>query len=109
MLLATNQDQAHTVITVDGEVDLASSGELDLAIIDALALGTSRLTVDLTQVGFLDSSGLGVIVKGLKRAKESETEFDVIIENDRVLKVFKLTGLDSVINIFPSFTAATAV
>ena len=109
MLLSVNQDQSHSIISVDGEVDLSTSDQLDAAIIQSLTAGTSHLTVDLSKVAFLDSSGLGVIVKGLKRAKDSDVEFDVVIENERVLKVFKLTGLDSVINIFPTLSAATGV
>lgn len=102
MLLTVNQDKAHTVLTAAGEIDLSTSAALDSAVVDALADSTSHLTLDLSEVTFLDSSGLGVIVKSLKRAKEAETVFDVVAANDRVLKVFKLTGLDAVIEIYPT-------
>ena len=104
MLLAVEQANDRTVVTVAGEIDLSTSEQLDGAVIDALAKETKHLTLDLSEVTFLDSSGLGVIVKALKRAKESETVFDVITANDRVLKVFKLTGLDAVIQIYPTLT-----
>ena len=102
MLLTVRQDEHHTVITVGGEIDLSTSGQLDAAVVDALTQEATHLTLDLAQVTFLDSSGLGVIVKALKRAKEAETDFDVVAANDRVLKVFKLTGLDAVIEIYPT-------
>jgi len=102
MLLTVQTDNHHTVLTVDGEIDLSTSGQLDDAVVEALGQETSHLTLDLAQVTFLDSSGLGVIVKALKRAKEAETSFDVVAANDRVLKVFKLTGLDAVIEIYPT-------
>lgn len=102
MLLTVNQDKAHTVLTAAGEIDLSTSAALDSAVVDALTDSTSHLTLDLSEVTFLDSSGLGVIVKALKRAKEAETVFDVVAANDRVLKVFKLTGLDAVIEIYPT-------
>jgi len=102
MLLTVNQDNTHTVLTVAGEIDLSTSGQLDSAVIEALAQETSHLTLDLSEVTFLDSSGLGVIVKALKRAKESNTTFDVVAANERVLKVFNLTGLAEVIEIYPT-------
>lgn len=100
MLLTVNQDNHRTVITVDGEIDLSTSGQLDDAVVESLGQQTSHLTLDLSKVTFLDSSGLGVIVKALKRAKEAGTAFDVVASNDRVLKVFKLTGLDAVVEIY---------
>lgn len=102
MLLTVHQNAARTVITVVGEIDLSTSGQLDGAVVEALDQATSHLTLDLSDVTFLDSSGLGVIVKALKRAKEVGTAFDVVATNERVLKVFNLTGLDSVIDISPT-------
>jgi len=102
MLLTVNQDKDHTVLTAAGEIDLSTSATLDSAVVDALAESTLHLTLDLSEVTFLDSSGLGVIVKALKRAKESDTTFDVVTGSERVLKVFKLTGLDAVIKIYPT-------
>ena len=100
MLLTVNQDNNHTVLTAVGEIDLSTSGQLDSAVVEALGQQTAHLTLDLSQVTFLDSSGLGVIVKALKRAKESNTTFDVVAANERVLKVFNLTGLAEVIEIY---------
>ena len=105
MLLNVNQDNAHTVLTVAGEIDLSTSDQLDAAVVEALAQETAHLTLDLSEVTFLDSSGLGVIVKALKRAKEATTVFDVVAVNDRVIKVFKLTGLDSVLEIYATLDA----
>jgi len=102
MLLTVHQDNDHTVLSAAGEIDLSTSENLDGAVVEALDQGTSHLTLDLSEVTFLDSSGLGVIVKALKRAKEVNVTFDVVAANDRVLKVFKLTGLDAVIEIYPT-------
>ncbi|NBU32061.1 MAG: anti-sigma factor antagonist [Actinobacteria bacterium] len=108
MLLAVRSNEDHTVVSVEGEIDLSNSDDLDEAIIQALSNSTARITVDLTDVTFLDSSGLGVIVKGLKRAAEAESTFDVVASNERVLKVFKITGLDSVITIFSTLEDASS-
>lgn len=90
------------VITVSGEVDLATSPDLDQAIISGIESGAQSVIIDLTDVSFMDSSGLGVIVRGLKRSREADKDLDLIITNERVLKVFGITGLDQVIPIHAS-------
>ena len=102
MQIATTPGSDRYVITVSGEVDLATSPELDNAIIAAIESGTASLAIDLTDVSFMDSSGLGVIVRGLKRCREADKELDLVITNERVLKVFGITGLDQVIPIHDS-------
>ena len=102
MQIATTPGSDRFVITVSGEVDLASSPELDTAIIAAIESGATSVVIDLTDVSFMDSSGLGVIVRGLKRCREADKDLDLVITNERVLKVFGITGLDQVIPIHDS-------
>lgn len=102
MQIATTPGSDRYVLTVSGEVDLATSPDLDAAIIAALDSGAGSLVVDLTDVSFMDSSGLGVIVRGLKRCREADKDLDLVITNERVLKVFGITGLDQVIPIHDS-------
>ena len=102
MQIATTPGLDRHVITVSGEVDLATSPQLDTAIIAAIESGTSSVAIDLTDVSFMDSSGLGVIVRGLKRCREADKDLDLVITNERVLKVFGITGLDQVIPIHDS-------
>ena len=102
MQIATAPGSDRYVITVSGEVDLATSPALDAAIIAAIESDTSALAIDLTDVSFMDSSGLGVIVRGLKRCREADKDLDLVITNERVLKVFGITGLDQVIPIHAS-------
>jgi anti-sigma B factor antagonist len=100
MELVVEANGSHSVLVATGEIDLSTSAQVDSAVIAALESQASHLTLDLTRVTFLDSSGLGVIVKALKRSRESGTTFDVVASNERVLKVFTITGLDSVITIY---------
>lgn len=102
MQIATTPGSDRYILTVSGEVDLATSPELDTAIIGAIESGTTSVVIDLTDVSFMDSSGLGVIVRGLKRCREADKDLDLVITNDRVLKVFGITGLDQVIPIHAS-------
>jgi len=102
MQIATTPGSDRYLITVSGEVDLATSPELDVAIIAAIDSGATSVVIDLTDVSFMDSSGLGVIVRALKRCREAENDLDLVITNERVLKVFGITGLDQVIPIHAS-------
>jgi anti-sigma B factor antagonist len=104
MQISQTSNPDRHVITVSGEVDLASSPQLDDAIISALDSGAKAVAIDLTDVSFMDSSGLGVIVRGLKRCREAEIDLDLVITNERVLKVFGITGLDQVIPIHSSIS-----
>jgi len=102
MQIETTSSSDRQVLMVFGEVDLATSPDLDVAIIAALESGTESLVIDLTDVTFMDSSGLGVLVRGLKRCREADKDLDLVISNERVLKVFGITGLDQVIPIHAS-------
>jgi anti-sigma B factor antagonist len=92
-----------TVVAVEGEVDLASAPGLA----DALATACERpdlalLVVDLSQVTLLDSTGLSVLIERdatLSRA-ERATVLRLVVNTPLVLRVFSITGLDSVFEIF---------
>ena len=96
------------VVHVAGEVDLANAPELDAQLATVMSESPSQLVVDLTDVTFMDSTGLGVLVRALKRSRELEIRLDLIVTNERVLKVFGITGLDTVLPIHSSMDSITA-
>ncbi|MGH9021697.1 MAG: STAS domain-containing protein [Acidimicrobiia bacterium] len=98
----------HAVLAVIGEVDLSNGPRLREAIIDLVNRGERRIVVDLTGVEFLDSTGLGILVGGLKRVRSHDGNFALVCSRARILKVFEITGLDRVFAIFDSVEAATA-
>jgi anti-sigma B factor antagonist len=67
-----------------------------------------ELVVDLSSVGFIDSTGLGILVSTLKHVRESDGRLDVVVATPRVLKVFSLTGLDVVIPLHATLDGALA-
>lgn len=97
-----------TVIAVAGEVDIATAEILDTEITQVLAGGASRLVLDLSEVAFLDSTGLGVLVKGLKRAREAGGSLAVVVTAERIAKVFRITGLDAVMSLHADVDSAVA-
>jgi anti-sigma B factor antagonist len=96
-----------TVITVSGEVDVATSPELFQALERAVQ-DQRHVVVDLARVTFMDSTGLGVLVQTLRSVLEREGELRCVVTEPNVRKIFEVTGLDSVIPIHGSLLDATS-
>lgn len=93
------------VLHVYGEVDLSTAGELEQAVAAELAAEPTDLVVDLTDVTFLDSAGLGVLAHGHVKAEE-RVRLRVVVTSEVVLKPLRLTGLDRLLEVYPSVEAA---
>ena len=105
--VATDERDGVVIVSVGGEVDAHTAPEVKEAVHGAIGPNV-RLVVDLTDVAFLDSTGLGVLVTALKRVREVDGSLDLVVASPRVLKVFALTGLDVVIPIHEALGAALA-
>ena len=70
--------------------------------------GSYRLVVDLSNVEFLDSTELAVLVKALKRVREHGGSLSVVTATDRISKVFRITGLDTAIGLHGTVDEAVA-
>ena len=81
------------VLQVTGEVDAYTAPVLRERIRELAAKGTVHLIADLGQVDFLDSTGLGVLVGGLKRLREDGGSLALVISTPRILRIFQITGL----------------
>jgi anti-sigma B factor antagonist len=87
------------VIVLSGEVDVYTSPRLKQEMVDLLNRGQVNLIVDLNGVEYLDSTGLGVLIGGLKRARERDGDLRLICENMRILRIFEITGLTKIFEI----------
>jgi anti-sigma B factor antagonist len=85
------------IVQVAGEVDVYTAPMLREQIRDLAAKGAAHLIVDLTEVEFLDSTGLGALVGGLKRVRDVGGSLALVISTPRILRVFEITGLTSVL------------
>jgi anti-sigma B factor antagonist len=95
------------VVTVHGELDLETAPELRRALIEAIDDHPgSPLVVDLEGVDFIDSAGLGVLVGGLKRARDRGGDVLLVATGQNVVRVLELTGLTRAFEIHPSRAAA---
>ncbi len=79
------------VIAVAGEVDMATAPQLADCLLDH---AETDVTVDLSRVGFLDSSGINVLVQAYKRVRDRGHRLRTTGEQDHVLAVIKASGLD---------------
>lgn len=91
-----------TVIALAGEVDVYTSPKVKQEIVNLLNAGTNKMIVDLTGVEYLDSTGLGVLIGGLKRARERDGDLKLICDNVRILRIFEITGLTKIFDIYRS-------
>ena len=106
--LATRHEGDVAVVSALGEVDVFSAPGLDSELDALIAAGNARLVVDLSEVSFLDSTGLGVLVKALKHAREADGWLHLVVTSDRIRKIFEITGLDASIPIFDTAQDAIA-
>ena len=96
------------VVTVEGEIDIYTAPRLRELLIDLAGQGSYQLVVDLEKAGFLDSTGLGVLVGGLKRVRPHDGWLDVVCTQERILKIFRITGLTKVFGIYQTVDQAIA-
>lgn len=97
-----------TVVTVAGEVDVYTAPQLRSALEECIAAGRTALVVDLQDVGFLDSTGLGVLVGRLKGLKQLDGWLAAVCSDERILRLFGITGLDRVLPTFDTVDEAVA-
>ncbi len=104
--VTTSHHDDVSVVTVEGEVDVYTAAQLRQTLDQEIAEGRTRLVVDLDAVSFLDSTGLGVLVGRLKLVRNSSGWLRIVCSSERILRVFRITGLDKVFGIHGSLDEA---
>jgi anti-sigma B factor antagonist len=94
------------VLQVIGEVDVYTAPMLREQIHELAAKGGVHLIGDLSQVDFLDSTGLGALIGGLRRLREADGSLALVIRASRLLRIFQVTGLTKAFAIHPSVADA---
>ena len=88
------------IIDLAGEVDAYTSARFREVMIDIIDDGGVNLIVSMAKVEYIDSSGLGALVGGLKRTSERKGRIVLVCDQSQVRKVFEITGLEKVFPIF---------
>jgi anti-sigma B factor antagonist len=100
--------QDHTVVTASGEVDASTADQLGDALLDPLVNGRPRVLLDFGQVTFIDSTGLGVLVKVHREALARRAAFALVHPTPQTRKLLGVLGLDQLFTIYDSVDAALA-
>jgi anti-sigma B factor antagonist len=95
-----------TVVTVHGEIDVATSPTLRERLIGLVNSGGTRLVLDLEAVDFLDSTGLGTIVSLLKRVRTHGGDLRLVCTEARIRRLFEITGLEKAVPLHASLDDA---
>ena len=106
--IAVRKNGAVTVIELSGEVDAYTSARFREIMVETIEDGGSNLIISMVGVEYIDSSGLGALVGGLKRASERNGRIVIVCDQPQVRKVFEITGLEKVFPLFEVEAAALA-
>lgn len=93
-------------LRLGGRLNMVAAPRLKAAIDETVDAGRVRVVVDLTDVTFMDSSGLGALIGGLKKARQAAGDLRIARVSDQVATVLKLTNLDRVLRPYDSVEAA---
>jgi anti-anti-sigma factor len=107
-MVVAPQGPGVAVARLEGRLDLLSAQELKTRLTETIAGGDARLVVDLGGVPFIDSSGLGALISGLKAARQAGGDLRIARPGDQPRTVLQLTTLDRVLRPYPTVEEALA-
>ena len=100
-LTTTSPTPRVAVIHCDGRLNMVAAPQLRSCIDDCISQGQDRIVVDLSATTFIDSSGLGALIGGLKRARQKSGDLRIAAPSEQVEAVLRLTNLDRVLRPYP--------
>ena len=101
-------DRTH-IIAVSGEIHVSTAPDFSRLLNDAIGRGKTAVVLDLSDVEFIDSTGLSVLLNGLRRVTRAHGRMALIVTNPTVLRLFQITRLDSTFDIAGSRAGALAI
>ena len=96
-----------SVLHVSGDLDVYTAPQLKGAL-DDLGLGGRTILLDMTKVHFIDSTALGVLVSAFQQSRAADGELLLVMDDPFLLKIFRITGFDTLFSIFPGIPEALA-
>jgi anti-sigma B factor antagonist len=99
-------DARTQIISVSGEIHVSTVPEFAQRLNHAISLGKTRVVLDLAGVEFIDSTGLSVLLNGLRRVRRARGRLVLACENPTVLRLFQITRLDDTFEIVANRTLA---
>jgi anti-sigma B factor antagonist len=96
------------VIAVSGEIHVTTAPEFSERLNEAIVDGARGVVIDMSGVEFIDSTGLSVLLNGLRRVTRADGKLALVVTNPTVLRLFEITKLDTTFDIQDSRDAALA-
>lgn len=109
LVISVRNNGSVPIIDLSGEVDAYTSARFREAMVDLIETGAADLIVSMMKVEYIDSSGLGALVGGLKRSTERGGRILIVCDNPQIRKVFEITGLEKVFPLYDLETDAVQV
>ncbi len=100
-------EDGYSVLRAAGELDLGTAPGFGQALRGVIERGRD-VVVDLSDVTFIDSTGLSAVLEGVHTARQAGTRAAVVATDDRVVRLFALTGADTVVPVTDSVRAAAS-
>ena len=96
------------VVTLPAEIDIANADQVREDLLWVLNQGATLLIADLSTTTFCDSAGVSALARTFRRADANQSEMRLVVSTRAVQRVLALTGVDRMMDIYPSMTAALA-
>ena len=96
--------ESYTVVVVTGELDVGFAPLLRTRLLELMNAGKTDIVVDLSAVEFIDSTGLGVLIRALRQLRERGGDLRLVVNRPDVLRIFDITGLGAEFSIMESLT-----
>jgi anti-sigma B factor antagonist len=96
------------VVALAGEIDLYTCPEFKQELLRVIADGATLVVVDLAKTTFIDSTALGVIIRGVERLKHRDGRLVVVCADPSIVKIFEVTGLNRIFSVYGSRDEALA-
>jgi len=93
------ENEKETTLFLKGEIDIYTVGLIKKELLPLTKVNGQTIVINFKDVNYMDSTGLGVFISALKSTKEYGSELKIINLQDRVLRLFKITGLDEIMNL----------
>ena len=104
--LKDSEQPGVAVLDVGGEIDVATSPELHELLTALIGSRPELLIVNLTDVSFIDSTGLGVLVGAVRDVRAGGGDLRLVVTQPHIIKLLELTGLDEVFSVLPTTSDA---
>jgi len=101
-------DDRTTIVAVDGEIHVSTAPEFSSVLATTIESGRVQLVLDLTDVSFIDSTGLSVLLNALRSVTRAGGRMAVVCSNPTVLRLFEITRLDTTFDLHAGADAALA-